>query len=517
MVSQKRISEIHVPRTKISLTDGFAASCAAGVYGMDGMDFSYTDSLRNKVDSKGTKSVEGNLTSGYAARCAAGVKGINFSCVENTRNNVESEFEQNASATNWYGIFQDEIPWLQSALRVYSDIQNLCRNNCDHACGVCRIKKRIDLKVNQMLNDYEFSESCGTKGSGLAMQEQVMPRKETQVAEKKCVQQQHDSIDNLVNHTETRNSRPMIKFCKYCGLKHRLGTRFCRSFAKRCDVCKGMNHHASVCWFKESGAKSHTNLEPNGKAKSSLERIGSKEAHKEYSRYRRLNKYRSGNHQTLILKNENDLHRLMSSATVGENANEKIGKTPGSLRILQNSCEGFKLKTCTDVVDIAKIIPSESLQESTSIAESSKATMKTDQISDKEPDIENLIKERSGMKSREKVLSEQNSLMNPEEALEWINSKLKRNYGSLSKLKNGRGLGDLITNILGYTVNSKLPWDDIEDILIMADLEKDVSAGKLKCNDIEEITKFTSLLKCAEEELQSKKNHGGRSKGNCCN
>ena len=106
--------------------------------------------------------------------------------------------------------------------------------------------------------------------------------------------------------------------------------------------------------------------------------------------------------------------------------------------------------------------------------------------------------------------------MNPEEALAWINSKLKRSYGSLSKLKNGRGLGDLITNILGYRVDSKLPWEDIEDILIMQDKEKDISVEKLKCSNNEEIVNLMSWLKCADEELQSRNIKRDSKKDNCC-
>ena len=77
-----------------------------------------------------------NLTNEFAASSAAGVKEYDFSFDDNMRNNAESkkmsnlEIEQNASGTNFYGIFQDEIPWLGKALRVYSELRALCKNHC---------------------------------------------------------------------------------------------------------------------------------------------------------------------------------------------------------------------------------------------------------------------------------------------------------------------------------------------------------------------------------------------------
>ena len=120
MVSQNRISGLHVPRTNANLTSGFAASCAAGV-----MDFSFADSLRNIVDSKGTKSVE---------------------------------FEHYSSKTNWYGIFQDEIPWLVISIKIYTDIKALCSYRCTDNCEICRIRDRVDNIVAQYLMTNDMSQ-----------------------------------------------------------------------------------------------------------------------------------------------------------------------------------------------------------------------------------------------------------------------------------------------------------------------------------------------------------------------
>ena len=91
MEGQRRLSECHVPGAQANLTDVFAASKAAGV------KFEY-------------------------------------------KHAIDFEFDHNASRTNWYGIFQDEIPWLESAMRIYSDIKALCSYRCTDNCGICRIR-----------------------------------------------------------------------------------------------------------------------------------------------------------------------------------------------------------------------------------------------------------------------------------------------------------------------------------------------------------------------------------------
>ena len=156
----------------------------------------------------------------------------------------------------------------------------------------------------------------------------------------------------------------------------------------------------------------------------------------------------------------------------------------------------------------------DSLQKITSFDEDS-TILKAPQISDDERDA----KDNSKLKSREKVHSKQASGIKPlteEEAFVFINKKLNRKYASFSKLKNGKALGELLTIVSGYKVNSKDFWGDMADILIMEDKENYISVEKLKCSNIEEIVKLTSWLKSVDEELQSKKHHGGSSKGNCC-
>ena len=210
---------------------------------------------------------------------------------------------------------------------------------------------------------------------------------------------------------------------------------------KRCEECQGFNHHASVCWFRGSRVETHKKL-------SSASGVFGISSHKN-----------EGSKRSLI-NEDGDYEKIL------ENRKEKVN-----------------------------------IPDKAGINDSGKEVLEKEQISDDEPDNT----DNSELKSREKVLSEQNSLMNPEEALAWINSKLKRNYGSFSKFKNGKPLGELLTIISGYKVNSKDFWGDMADILIMEDKENDISVEKLKCSSKEEIVKFTHWLKCADEELQSQK------------
>ena len=100
----------------------------------------------------------------------------------------------------------------------------------------------------------------------------------------------------------------------------------------------------------------------------------------------------------------------------------------------------------------------------------------------------------------EQISDKQNmSALSEDEALNFINDNLKRNYESIAKLKNGRGLGNLLENVSGYSVNAKCWWEDIRDILIMLDKEKDISITELKCGNEEEIIKFISWLKFVKE------------------
>ena len=173
------------------------------------------------------------------------------------RNNAESkkmsnlEFEQNASGTNFYGIFQDEIPWLGKAIKIYSELHALCKNHCANYCGVCMIRKKIDELVDKMLTEGEFSEQCRTQKDCCSQFKEQIPRRENEVTEKKW-SPQHVTLNKFGSNDKAGVSRPLRKRCRYCGLKHRLGSQFCRSFGQRCAVCEGLNHHASVCWFRLS-------------------------------------------------------------------------------------------------------------------------------------------------------------------------------------------------------------------------------------------------------------------------
>ena len=44
--------------------------------------------------------------------------------------------------------------------------------------------------------------------------------------------------------------RKQIRFCKYCGCRHGLEKKYCKSYGKVCDFCHRFNHDTKVCWFR---------------------------------------------------------------------------------------------------------------------------------------------------------------------------------------------------------------------------------------------------------------------------
>ena len=103
------------------------------------------------------------------------MRGFSGYHVPRTQVNLTDEFAASTAAgVNLYGIFQDEMPWLGNAIRIYSKLQELCRKNCSNECGICRIRKKVNLKVHQLLKEDELSEHCRTdEGSCLHFQEQI--------------------------------------------------------------------------------------------------------------------------------------------------------------------------------------------------------------------------------------------------------------------------------------------------------------------------------------------------------
>ena len=64
---------------------------------------------------------------------------------------------ESASGANKYGVFQEEIPWLDDAIQFYTDIHALCAHNCLEVCGICILRNKVDLKVQQLLKLCEFN------------------------------------------------------------------------------------------------------------------------------------------------------------------------------------------------------------------------------------------------------------------------------------------------------------------------------------------------------------------------
>ena len=110
---------------------------------------------------------------------------------------------KSASGPNKYGVFQEEIPWLADAVRFYTDIQPLCANNCSGVCGICMLRYKIDLKVQQLLKLCEFN----------------TPRANEEVAENdgyRCFRNFNNTKQNRLNRRfspngEKKNSRNVAR------------------------------------------------------------------------------------------------------------------------------------------------------------------------------------------------------------------------------------------------------------------------------------------------------------------
>lgn len=48
------------------------------------------------------------------------------------------------------------------------------------------------------------------------------------------------------------------EFCKYCGEKHKKGTKFCGAFGKTCSFCNGKNHIEKVCYKKKTDKEGYS-------------------------------------------------------------------------------------------------------------------------------------------------------------------------------------------------------------------------------------------------------------------
>ena len=64
---------------------------------------------------------------------------------------------KSASGPIKYGVFQEEIPWLSDAVQFYTDVQALCANNCSGVCGICMLRYKVDLKIEQLLKICEVN------------------------------------------------------------------------------------------------------------------------------------------------------------------------------------------------------------------------------------------------------------------------------------------------------------------------------------------------------------------------
>ena len=57
--------------------------------------------------------------------------------------------------------------------------------------------------------------------------------------------------------TQEVSEKNKYQKCKYCGVRHHIGSEFCRAFGKTCHKCMKQNHFARRCWTNIRNSKSN--------------------------------------------------------------------------------------------------------------------------------------------------------------------------------------------------------------------------------------------------------------------
>ena len=103
------------------------------------------------------------------------------------------------------------------------------------------------------------------------------------------------------------------------------------------------------------------------------------------------------------------------------------------------------------------------------------------------------MKNSSDSKTRRKEWKKQS-------ILHWMNNKLKVNHCALVELKDGKRLNELVGKVLGYEYSprSSMPWQEIEDILLIEDMETHIPLDELKCCNEGALFKLIKWLQVEE-------------------
>ena len=84
--------------------------------------------------------------------------------------------------------------------------------------------------------------------------------------------------------------------------------------------------------------------------------------------------------------------------------------------------------------------------------------------------------------------------------MKWVNRKLNEEYKSFSALGDGIGLLKLMNISLGMNPqNTSRPWEQIEDLLIIADKEDEINVEDLKGSKEDVLIKLILWMKTVEK------------------
>ena len=79
--------------------------------------------------------------------------------------------------------------------------------------------------------------------------------------------------------------------------------------------------------------------------------------------------------------------------------------------------------------------------------------------------------------------------------------KLNAKYSMLVEPKDGKGsLNELVGKVLGYEYSprSPMPWQELEDVLLMEDMETHIPLDELKCCNEDALIKLVKWLQDEE-------------------
>ena len=107
------------------------------------------------------------------------------------------------------------------------------------------------------------SKATSSRGNGKPSETSSSRRsvEESKVTEQAAKLKPMKSSGRSNRHLNVHPERNKLNKCRYCATRHKFGSRFCPSFGKMCEVCRGSNHDKLVCWYQKAKQQKDSALE----------------------------------------------------------------------------------------------------------------------------------------------------------------------------------------------------------------------------------------------------------------